>query len=88
MRARCSGPWIAFGCLTSIESWWRPSSPCRRRTRTAIESGDGLALGAIRHTHLRFGELDLYQWILFVAEHEARHTAQVREVARQLVPAS
>ena len=54
----------------------------------AIESGDGLALGAIRHTHLRFGELDLYQWILFVAEHEARHTAQVREVARQLVPAS
>lgn len=54
----------------------------------AIDSGDGLALGAIRHTHLRFGELDLYQWILFVAEHEARHTAQLRDVARQLVPAS
>jgi uncharacterized damage-inducible protein DinB len=54
----------------------------------AIESGDGLALGDIRHTHLRFGELDLYQWILFVAEHEARHTAQLRDVARQLAPAS
>lgn len=54
----------------------------------AIESGDGLALGDIRHTHLRFGELDLYQWILFVAEHEARHTAQLRNVARQLAPAS
>jgi uncharacterized damage-inducible protein DinB len=54
----------------------------------AIESGDGLALGDIRHTHLRFGELDLYQWILFVAEHEARHTAQMRTVARQLVPAT
>jgi uncharacterized damage-inducible protein DinB len=54
----------------------------------AIENGDGLAFGTIRHTHLRFGELDLYQWILFVAEHEKRHTAQLRDVARQLVPAS
>lgn len=54
----------------------------------AIENGDGLALGTIRHTHLRFGELDLYQWILFVGEHEARHTAQLRDVARQLVAAS
>jgi len=54
----------------------------------AMESGDGLALGAIRHTHLRFGELDLYQWILFVAEHEKRHVVQLREVVQQLVPAS
>jgi uncharacterized damage-inducible protein DinB len=50
----------------------------------AMEQGDGLALGAIKHTHLRFGELDLYQWILFVAVHERRHEAQLREVARQL----
>jgi hypothetical protein len=54
----------------------------------AMESGDGLALGEIRHTHLRFGELDLYQWILFVAEHEKRHVVQLREVVQQLVPAS
>ena len=54
----------------------------------AIASGDGLALGTIRHTHLRFGELDLYQWISFVAEHEKRHTAQLREVARQLAQAA
>jgi len=54
----------------------------------AMESGDGLALGEIRHTHLRFGELDLYQWCLFVAEHEKRHVAQLRQVAAQLAPAS
>ena len=54
----------------------------------AMEHGDGLALGAIRHTHLRFGELDLYQWILFVAEHERRHEAQLRDVVRQLAPVS
>ena len=54
----------------------------------AMESGDGMALGEIRHTHLRFGELDLYQWCLFVAEHEKRHVTQLREVAAQLTPAS
>ena len=54
----------------------------------AIESGDGLALSEIRHTHMRFGELDLYQWILFVAEHEKRHVRQLEEVAAQLSPAS
>jgi hypothetical protein len=54
----------------------------------AIESGDGLALGSIRHTHARFGELDLYEWILFVAEHEGRHAAQIAEAASRLVPTS
>jgi uncharacterized damage-inducible protein DinB len=52
----------------------------------AIESGDGLALGEIRHTHLRFGELNLYEWILFVGEHEKRHVPQIAEVAAQLAP--
>jgi hypothetical protein len=51
----------------------------------AIESGDGLALGDVRHTHLRFGELNLYEWILFVAEHERRHVEQVSETAAALV---
>ena len=60
----------------------------RAALEVAIASGDGLALGTIRHTHLRFGELNLYQWLLFVAEHEKRHIAQLREIARQLVPAA
>jgi uncharacterized damage-inducible protein DinB len=54
----------------------------------AIESGDGLALGDIRHTHGRFGELTLYEWILFVAEHERRHVEQVAETAATLVPST
>jgi uncharacterized damage-inducible protein DinB len=60
----------------------------RAALNAAIASGDGLALGSIKQMQNRFGELDLYQWILFVAGHEKRHTAQLREVARQLVPAS
>src|SRR5215211_1762250 len=64
----------------------RQLAESRAALLAAMEQGDGLALGAIRHTHLRFGELDLYQWILFVAEHERRHEAQLREVVRQLAP--
>jgi hypothetical protein len=63
-------------------------SESRAALNAAIASGDGLALGSIKHTHLRLGELDLYQWMLFVAGHEKRHTAQLREVARQLVSVS
>jgi hypothetical protein len=28
--------------------------------------------------------LDLYQWILFVGQHEARHAGQVAEIGRAL----
>ena len=66
----------------------RQLAESRAALLAAIEHGDGLALGKIRHTHLRFGELDLYQWILFVAEHERRHEAQLRDVVRQLAPVS
>src|SRR5215207_10781594 len=66
----------------------RQLAESRAALLAAMEQGDGLALGAIRHTHLRFGELDLYQWILFVAEHERRHEAQLREVVRQLATIS
>jgi hypothetical protein len=52
----------------------------RRRTLCdAIAAADGLALGTVRLPHPRFGTLDLYQWMVFLAGHEARHTAQVRE---------
>ena len=50
----------------------------------AVRAGDDLALGAVRWTHPVLGELDTYQWLLFVAEHEARHTAQIRDLANDL----
>jgi DinB family protein len=48
----------------------------------AIRSGDGLALGGLTFPHPLFGSLDLYQWILFVGQHEARHAAQIAELGR------
>jgi len=50
----------------------------------AVGEADGLALGEIRHTHVVLGEIDLYQWILFVGQHERRHLPQLEEIAAQL----
>jgi uncharacterized damage-inducible protein DinB len=59
----------------------------RAELRLAIEAADGLALETVRHTHARLGEIDLYQWILFVGVHEARHAAQMAEIVSQLAAA-
>lgn len=56
----------------------------RAELHEAIRAGDGLALGSVYQTHARLGEIDLYRWILFVAEHEARHVQQAAEIVEQL----
>jgi hypothetical protein len=56
----------------------------RAELHDAIRAGDGLALGSIYVTHPRLGEIDLYRWILFIAEHEARHVQQAVEIVEQL----
>ena len=47
----------------------------------AAAAGDGYALGQVTHPHPLIGPLTLYQWILFVGQHEARHAAQIRQGA-------
>jgi uncharacterized damage-inducible protein DinB len=37
--------------------------------------------------HALLGPLTLYEWVLFVGQHEARHAGQVRDIARQLAAA-
>lgn len=44
----------------------------------AVAPGAGLALDGVLHPHPFLGPLSIYQWILFVAQHEARHAAQIR----------
>ncbi len=51
----------------------------RAMLRAALAEADGLALGTITHLHPVLGEIDLYQWILFVGQHEARHVEQITE---------
>ncbi len=56
----------------------------RAALRAAVVSADGLAIGDIKHTHLVLGELDLYQWLIFVGHHEARHRKQIERTLKSL----
>jgi uncharacterized damage-inducible protein DinB len=69
-------------------SAWAALEQSRAALREAILSGDGLALGEVMHPHPVLGEINLYQWILFLGSHEVRHTAQVREIADELKASS
>jgi hypothetical protein len=53
----------------------------RESLRREIIRADGLALGTIAAPHPFLGSLNLYQWLIFLGAHEARHAAQIREVA-------
>jgi uncharacterized damage-inducible protein DinB len=63
---------------------WSALAEQRRMTRDMITAADGLALGLVTIPHARLGLLNVYQWLVFLGAHEARHTAQVREVGQRL----
>jgi hypothetical protein len=64
---------------------WAALEAARQAFRETILSGDGLALGEVVHPrpHPVFGVLNLYQWVAFAGGHEARHAAQIREIAEE-----
>ena len=66
------------------ESAWAALEKSREVLRAAILSADGLALSEVVQPHPVLGPINLYQWVLFIGGHEARHTAQVREIAAEL----
>jgi len=63
---------------------WSALQQSRADLRAALLANDGLALGEITHEHPVFGLINLYQWIIFVGAHEARHTEQIREIAQEV----
>ena len=56
----------------------------RQALRAAAQSADGLALGEIKHTHPILGELDLYQWLIFLGGHEERHKKQIERTLQSI----
>ena len=56
----------------------------REALRAAAVSANGLSIGEIKHTHAILGELDLYQWLIFVGEHEARHRKQIERTLKSI----
>lgn len=56
----------------------------RADLHSALREGDGLALAEVTATHPSLGVINVYQWVLFIGQHEARHTRQVEEIVRRL----
>jgi hypothetical protein len=56
----------------------------RTALRQAVIAADGLALGDVRRPHPRLGDIDIYQWLLFLGAHESRHAEQVCEIGASL----
>jgi hypothetical protein len=56
----------------------------REALRAAVVSATGLSLGEIRHTHPFLGELNLYQWLIFVGQHDGRHKKQIERTLKSI----
>ncbi len=56
----------------------------REALHAAVAEANGLSLGEIKHTHPILGELDLYQWLIFIGQHEARHRKQIERTLKSI----
>ena len=52
----------------------------RAALRALVADASGSDLGGVRAQHMRFGDLDMYQWLEFIAQHERRHARQMTRV--------
>ena len=59
---------------------WDDLMDARREVIRVIQTGDGLALGAVSAPHPRLGGFSAYEWIAFIGSHAARHADQIREM--------
>jgi len=50
----------------------------------AIRALDGVDASRVMLRHAALGELDGYQWLLFLAQHEMRHARQIRAIGAAL----
>lgn len=66
------------------EAAWSELEQAREKLRSAFLSGDGLALEQVVQPHPVLGPINMYQWTLFNASHEARHALQIREIGKTL----
>ena len=78
-RVAPEGGWTRTAALSAIAG-------SRAELNAAMAAADGLALQTVRYEHPRLGDIDLYQWTLFVGQHEARHVPQVAEIVSALHP--
>jgi hypothetical protein len=68
----------------AADASWAAIERSRVVLRDAVTACDGLAIGGVSWPHPLFGPMSAYQWIAFHGAHEARHAAQIREIAETL----
>lgn len=71
------------GTMT-MDAAWKALHDSRESFRSFVIEADGLALRDVKHPHVFFGPLDVYEWIAFIGSHEARHADQIREIGASL----
>jgi uncharacterized damage-inducible protein DinB len=84
---RVQAPEFAVPTGLDEEAAWSLLDQATAALRAMLLSGDGLALANVIHPHSRLGPMSVYHWIAFLAAHEARHTAQIREMSGPNSPA-
>lgn len=63
----------------SLEQSLAGLAASRARLLELLGRVSGRALGELKAPHPLIGQLDFYQWLLFIAQHEERHSIQIRE---------
>ena len=76
-RVRPTGTIAADAALAQLEL-------ARGSVLDAFAAADPVALDRQTHPHPVFGDLTLRSWVALIADHEARHTAQIAEIAAEL----
>jgi DinB family protein len=77
---RVTAPDTAVPTGMPADEAWSALERAGATVREALASGDGLALDTITLVHPLFGPLSAYHWFAFLAAHEARHAAQIRDI--------
>jgi uncharacterized damage-inducible protein DinB len=71
------------GAVDTVAAW-DDLDRARQEVRSAVATGDGLALGDVKAEHRFFGSLNVYQWVELTAAHEIRHADQIQEIGAAL----
>jgi len=56
----------------------------RAGLREALIAGSDMDLSAVKRPHASLGDLNLYQWALFVGQHEERHRRQIERTIAEV----
>jgi len=85
---RITAPEAAQPTGLGAEAAWTALEQAGLLVRDTARTCDGWAVGTVLVPHPVFGPISLYHWFAFVGAHEARHAAQIHEIAATFVSIS